>query len=388
MLESPSQHFKVLVWNVQGARSREFRNILREHLQVHRPSIIDLVETRISGIRAREVCDSLGFSRCIRAKAQGIQGGIWVLWNEEDLEVVVLKIQEQFVMVEIKSHGGQIWVLTFIYASPHSHIRDNLWNELQTFAVGCGKPLAGDFNETVSLDERNHGGPEMEMRCLCFKHWIENNDLIDLGFSGPKYTWTRGLTQSTRKEARLDRALCNTEWRMKFQEGAVRHLIQAGSDHAPLLISTGGFARLPPFKKPFRFQIAWTTHHQFGQFIQDKWHHHSPLVANLRDLASALNRWNQKIFGNLFRRKHQLWAHLEGIQRRLDAGRPRYLLKLDRRLRQDLDKTLDQITLLWFQKARVEQIRDGDRNTKYFHTSTIIRRRMNRIDAIKTSDET
>ena len=57
VLESPSQHFKVLVWNVQGAGSREFRNILREHLQVHRPSIIGLVETRISDIRAREVYD-------------------------------------------------------------------------------------------------------------------------------------------------------------------------------------------------------------------------------------------------------------------------------------------------------------------------------------------
>jgi len=62
---------------------------------------------------------------------------------------------------------------------------------------------------------------------------------------------------------------------------------------------------------------------------------------------------------------------------------PRYLLKLDRKLRCELDQTLDQIETLWFQKARVERIRDGDRNTKYFHTATIIRRRNNRVNALR-----
>jgi len=50
-----------------------------------------------------------------------------------------------------------------------------------------------------------------------------------------------GVSPATRKQARLDRALCNLEWREKFQEGCVWHLLQAGSDHSPLLIATGGF---------------------------------------------------------------------------------------------------------------------------------------------------
>ena len=77
--------------------------------------------------------------------------------------------------------------------------------------MDCRRPwlLAGDFNETVSIEERNHGGPDMRRRCNRFKYWIENNGLIDLGYSGPRFTWSRGLSQDTRKEARLDRALCN-----------------------------------------------------------------------------------------------------------------------------------------------------------------------------------
>jgi len=99
-----------------------------------------------------------------------------------------------------------------------------------------------------------------------------------------------------------------------------------------------------------------------------------------------LSTWNKEVFGNLFRRKRKLWARIEGLQRRLATGAPRYLLKLERKLRSELDQTLDQIAMLWFQKAREDQIRDGDRNTKYFHTATIIRRRFNQINAIKDGD--
>lgn len=39
--------------------------------------------------------------------------------------------------------------------------------------------------------------------------------------------------------------------------------------------------------------------------------------------------------------------------------------------------------MLWFQKSRMDAIRDGHRNTKYVHLSTIIRRRRNRIRSLQ-----
>ena len=41
--------------------------------------------------------------------------------------------------------------------------------------------------------------------------------------------------------------------------------------------------------------------------------------------------------------------------------------------------------MLWFQKSRMAAIRDGDRNTRYFHLSTIIRRKYNRIESLQDS---
>ena len=173
--------------------------------------------------------------------AQGFQGGIWVIWNDEELGVDMITMHEQYVTMEIHYKHYMSWLLPIIYANPHTPRRETLWNELELFASNCNKPwlLAGDFNETVNLDEGNHGGTEMLRRCTRFRHWIENSGLIDLGFFGPMFTWARGSHPETRKEARLDRALCNADWRLRFQEGTVQHLIRVGSNHSPLLVSTG-----------------------------------------------------------------------------------------------------------------------------------------------------
>ena len=74
-----NQHCNILVWNVQGACSREVVHVLREHIHIHRPNIVALVETRISGTQAQAVCDKIGFRNNYRAEARGFQGGIWVL---------------------------------------------------------------------------------------------------------------------------------------------------------------------------------------------------------------------------------------------------------------------------------------------------------------------
>jgi len=113
----------------------------------------------------------------------------------------------------------------------------------------------GDHNDIINLAERNHGGIEMLRRCHRFKHWIENNGFIDLGFYGHQYTWVRDNNESTQKCERLDRALCNAKWRTRFQEGEVQHLLQNYSDHLLLLVT---HEALPSFHaNQNRFGSRW-----------------------------------------------------------------------------------------------------------------------------------
>ena len=108
--------------------------------------------------------------------------------------------------MEIISIGEENWFFLAIYADPNCSKRQELWEEISLLTTemnGAGL-LAGDFNETISLKEQHDGDVDMQRRCDKFKLWIANNGLIDLGFSGPRFTWNRGKTMETRKSAYFD----------------------------------------------------------------------------------------------------------------------------------------------------------------------------------------
>nr|GMD48266.1 hypothetical protein DM860_017600 [Ipomoea batatas] len=61
-------------------------------------------------------------------------------------------------------------------------------------------------------------------RCRRFNRWLENEDLVDLGFFGPEFTWTRGNNVETFRGSRHDKVICSTDW-LDFLLGThVQHL--------------------------------------------------------------------------------------------------------------------------------------------------------------------
>ena len=378
---------KILVWNVQGVGNKI--PMVKEIVRVNRPTMLVLVETHLSGEQADRVCDRIGFSGKMRVDAQGFSGGIWMFWKAEEIAVTVYGSHSQHLTVEIKKVGDEPWLFSAVYASPDSSLRRDLWQELENVRRSYNGPwlLAGDFNDTVCMSERNGvGNSEMQRRCRNFANWIENNGLMDLGFSGPAHTWFRGNSVETFKSARLDRGLINESWRLRFEEGGLRNLPKSSSDHCPILISNTGFAPLPAALKPFRFQAAWLNHTKFHDFVMNNWVKSEPIVPFLKSFAQKIQRWNKEEFYNIFRKKSELWARLEGVQKILAQGRQPYLIKLEAKLRRQMEEVLNDEEMLWFQKSRADAICDGDRNTRYFHLSTIIRRKKNRVEALLGED--
>ena len=93
--------------------------------------------------------------------------------------------------------------------------------------------------------------------------------------------------------------------------------------------------------------------------------------------------WNREVFGNIFKRKRTLMARINGIQAALEKYSSRGLMRLEARLRRDLEMVMGQEEILWWQKSRKDWIMHGDRNTKFFHQKTIVRMRRNKIEAIQ-----
>ncbi|KAL6526233.1 hypothetical protein OROMI_029873 [Orobanche minor] len=61
---------------------------------------------------ARTIAPFLGFSRCEIAPTDGMSGGIWMLWNEEEVEVEVLEVEDQGIHALIGPHNPQPWLLS------------------------------------------------------------------------------------------------------------------------------------------------------------------------------------------------------------------------------------------------------------------------------------
>lgn len=107
--------------------------------------------------------------------------------------------------------------MSAIYESPNRCLRPEVWAQLELIDNSLPWVLLGDFNYTLHEGERSSPGGMSTSFC----DWVQRISLIDLGFVGPIYTWNHGRELPTRKTARLDRALCDDEWRRKFPEATL-----------------------------------------------------------------------------------------------------------------------------------------------------------------------
>ncbi|XP_074306666.1 uncharacterized protein LOC141641923 [Silene latifolia] len=182
-----------MVWNVQGTGNKNKISAIKEVVRTYRPTVLALLETHKDGVHAENVRKILGYTGHARVDAIGFSGGIWLYWHPEVVSVSPITHHNQFITVEIARHGSPPWFFSAVYASPNPHNRLELWSELEKYAHSHNLPwmLAGDFNETRSVQERHGGDQNMIRRCNAFNNWIDDCELIELEFSGPLHTWAR-----------------------------------------------------------------------------------------------------------------------------------------------------------------------------------------------------
>ena len=94
---------------------------------------------------------------------------------------------------------------------------------------------------------------------------------------------------------------------------------------------------------------------------------------------STMKKWNKNVFGFCQTRIDELTKLINEIQ-----GQDVSVInaKKEAKLQRELNEWLNCNDIVWKQKSREIWLRDDDQNTKFFHLSTIIRRRHNSIEAI------
>ncbi|XP_028797046.1 uncharacterized protein LOC114752466 [Neltuma alba] len=108
------------VWNARGAAGSDFGHAMKDMKRRLKPSLVVLVETRCSGINAQKVIKRMGFKYQEIVEATGMSGGIWILWDDENITLRVLEKHHQFLHCEVNGLKGSEWLFTAVYASPRA----------------------------------------------------------------------------------------------------------------------------------------------------------------------------------------------------------------------------------------------------------------------------
>uniref|UniRef100_A0A2N9FS20 CCHC-type domain-containing protein n=1 Tax=Fagus sylvatica TaxID=28930 RepID=A0A2N9FS20_FAGSY len=377
----------VLTWNCRGVLNPCFRRALNELIKINNPDILILTETRLGGTRAAELAATLPFAGFLCTKTIGFAGGIWCLWKSDALELDHLCSTEQEIHVSVKvKDSNSSWLLSAIYASPRQAERRILWRNLSIIAANHDLPwvMIGDFNDIMSSEEKWGGNVPSHTRISEYRDCMNKCNMIDLGFSGPKYTWSNLHDISSLIMQRLDRAWANPSWSVLFPNALVTHLPRFHSD--PLSYTCSLFVTIlfVTSLRPFRFENMWLSHPDFMNVVIQAWSC-STLCDSINSFTHLVTSWNRHTFGNIFKRKRRVLNRLNGIQHALACSPSVALACLEKSIRLEFLTILDQEEEFWALKSRLGWVLEGDRNTKFFHTSTIVRRKFNKIVRIRNS---
>ncbi|XP_038981158.1 uncharacterized protein LOC120110407 [Phoenix dactylifera] len=382
---------RILAWNCRGAAKPSFMSSFKRLVQVHCPEICFISETRLSGEGLVRLRRRLGRDwESYAVDSRGLSGGILLLWRRGVATFDVFHNCPQQVVMVTSAPDAAPWVMCGVYASTDYRVRRVLWQEIASLtAQGVPTVVVGDFNCILSSGDKRGGAAFMDRADRReFRDFVSRTGLVDLGFSGPHFTWCNNQLGSARVWERLDRAFASPDWILRFPTCRVSHLPRIASDHCPLLISTSSG---PNHHSPFRFEKVWLSYPQSWDIVREAWR--IPVrgdamhrVSRKLELAKRrLRRWNRETVGDIFRRVEGVETAISELQRKEDLegelsvdemGDLRGLLATHHSL-------LRQHEIFWRQKYRVQWVHEGDRNTSFFHRSTIIRRQRSTIHSLR-----
>jgi hypothetical protein len=165
------------------------------------------------------------------------------------------------------------------------------------------------------------------------------------------------------------------------------HIPATNSDHHPILLNTNYLSALLP--RPFRFEEFWTKDPSCGLVIQSAWDKQvfgSPAQCLLKKqfhTKESLKRWNAVHFGNIQKKIKATKDMIDKVQQ-LPPNHSTFSSEANLKIL--MDELLIQEEILWKSKSREIWLTCTDLNTKFFHSSTIIRRRANAVNFLKTNE--
>ncbi|XP_061374107.1 uncharacterized protein LOC133316380 [Gastrolobium bilobum] len=368
-----------------GVNKKGFVALIKDLKYRFKIRILVLLETKISGMKVDAKIKQLGFSNSFRQEAVGYSGGIWILWDDAEVSIQVIQSDHQFVHARVLHKSLSVEELvTFMYASPRHIERLHMWEELCVLASSINNEawmVLGDFNAMILNTEKKRGGDFCWRSDSEFKDCLDYCLVKDIGFSGPYSTWKRNSLYE-----RLDRVCVNDQWNLAWPERDVTHLPFFSLDHCPILLTHKSYSDDSNGAKPFRFLAPWLTTEGFNDIVSRCWDSTEHWLEARDRFQEEVLAWHNNYFRSTQKQKNRLHAHIRGIEISLMSRYDHNLDMLLRSLWKELESILIREELNWFQRSRCDWIKLGDRNTKFYHSNTVAKRRRNEILTLKNEN--
>ncbi|XP_018853114.2 uncharacterized protein LOC109015083 [Juglans regia] len=336
-----------LSWNCRGLGNPRTVRELHRIVKCKNPSLIFLIETKCGRETVEKARNRLGFDSSFVVDNRGLSGGVAFIWKD-DLDVTLDTYSQNHISLLIKDGIAKMkWLLTGFYGSLCTSGRKHSWRLLR--ALKPVSPIAwlciGDFNEIMLANEKWGAAdrPYGQMEDFC--EALNDCGLSDLGYKGDKFTWSNRREGVQFTKERLDRALGNAHWFEVWKAYSVGVEPVHSSDHRPILVSwntkdTMLFKR----DRPFRYEAKWAVREGCDE----------------RRLNSKLKQLDTLQSANTGNLGEEL-----------------------RRIQGDIDQLLKEEDTSWKQRAKPKWLKDGDRNSKFFHQCANQRRKTNTITCLK-----
>ncbi|KAL5575717.1 hypothetical protein UlMin_017416 [Ulmus minor] len=378
----------ILAWNCRGLGQP---SAIRDLIALVRDSNLDvliLMETKIAEPVLVSRLRRIRFGKYLYVPPLGLSGGFCLAWRDH-IELEPVSISKNLISCLVFSNPvSSPWLLYAIYGPVRSLEKRNFWlnfhKEVDRFNGGW--LVIGDFNGVLYRGDR-HGGREETSSSSHMINAVDNLGLVELPSQGLKYTWSNGRGVTQEIKAKLDRGIANADWWNLFPNADMKVLPQVSSDHSLVILNSKGCSSFA--RRPFQFEAIWMRDRRSHWIVEHAWakgFHPNPSTRFCRSLyhtRRSLYFWNKYQFGKVqlqIKAKKQALAECQANRNDDDSW------ERDKNLRCQLDELLRREEMLWFQKAKVQWRLEGDRCSRFFFMTTMIRRKSNRIDCLKLDD--
>lgn len=371
-------------FNVRGLNNK--CDFIKDFLAHNKLSLVGLIETRVRADIAKTISKEIAPSFSWLYNYDFHQGGrIWVGWNHFLWNLTLISASDQHITCNVSSlQYNASFVVTFVYGLHTTVERRRLWTDLNNIASSIGDSpwvLCGDFNIFLDLNEAEGGSPHWYSGMSEFKDCLMKLGLTDLRSVGSFFTWWDSNTIMP-KFRKLDRVLINHHWHKFFPLSLANFLPRGISDHNPAATSLGIQIEHKP--KPFQFYHFMLDHPDFLDVVQNAWGepvYGDPwfvVTTKLKKVKTALKTLNAR-FGNVHSAVDNSRNALFNFQSTLPRLPSQNQLEQENRLISEYIKDLGIEEKFLKQKSRVQWLKHGDGNSKFFYNSCRGRWNCNKI---------